>query len=620
MSASDPTARKRLPVNPSAEHLRKQAKRRARDEAIPLADAQHRLAREYGAKHWAELMRVVETMRHHGATKDFEALPAAANAGDLARVRALLATGDLTQHDLDLALARAVIRFAERAPIARLLVEHGADPDGQYGAEYGPIVLATGEALDVGGLQFLLDAGCDVTAGPVETKYGRQCALSAWLGTYLRGRNDAKRRGIDLLMARGAYVPREVTPALLAVHRDDALELGRIVDAEPALATRSWDTLPYVDLPGGTLLHYAAELGASACMGALLGRGANPNAPTSAGIVPIICAARGGSADDVRLLLDHGAHGWITDAAGRSAADHARVSVANPGRDAVVRVLSEIAFDDDAFRRAVDLLDRGDVDALRAHLRAEPRLATSRVHGESALTRGYFSRPTLLHFVAQNPNRSAHMPPRVLESARVILDAGADVDASTEHPMGGTTLALVASSGPAHADGLVAPLLALLVERGADPSHGLRAAVLHRRVDTVRRLHALGAKPTAVSAAGLGDLAVLRAFLDAGMAEEDRLLAGWAAAKNGQGGAIDLLVRAGLDPDVRLPRPFSPTMLHEAAWHGERAACERLIAHGADRTLRDAQYDGTPADWARHAGHAELATWLAGPDQRAPEP
>lgn len=277
MSASDPTARKRLPVNPSAEHLRKQAKRRARAASIPLSDAQHLLAREYGAKHWAELMHVVETMRSRSGAKDFEALPAAANAGDLARVRELLATRDFTQHDLDLALARAVIRFAERAPIARLLVENGADPDGQYGASYGPIVFATGEALDVDGLEFLIDHGCDVTAPPVETKYGVQCVLSAWLGSYVRGRNDAKRRGIDLLLARGAYIPPEVTPVLLAVLRDDAAALGRCLDADPSLVTRSWPSFPYVDLPGATLFQYAAELGATACQRALRDRGANVN-------------------------------------------------------------------------------------------------------------------------------------------------------------------------------------------------------------------------------------------------------------------------------------------------------------------------------------------------------
>ncbi len=609
----------RLPHRPSAEHLRKQAKRLARRDALSLADAQHRLARDYGARHWAELMATVESMRrgedrleHTPTSHDFAPLPAAANANDLDRVRELLAAGDFTPHDLDLALARAVLRFDERASIARLLVEHGADPDGQYGADYGPIVFVTGEALDVEGLVFLIEVGGDVTAPPIDTKFGPQCALSCWLGSYLRGRNLAKQRGIDVLLEHGAYLPPEVTPPLLAIHRDDAAALARELDAEPSLATRAFDALPYVELPGGQLIHYAAELGATDCLRALLDRGADANARTPAGTMPLMCAARGGAPGDARLLLDHGARGWIADEAGKTAADHARDAQANPHRDANTRLLTEIGFRDAGLARAVALLDAGEVEALATLLRAQPQLVTARVEDDSALTRGYFARPTLLHFVALNPGRPGlvGMPPRIVESTRTILDAGAEVDASTDSVGGGTTLALVASSEPAHQAGVVEPLLDLLIARGADPTLGLRAAILHRQVATTRGLLARGGRVTAVAAAGLDDVGALRALLARGVTDDERLEAGWAAAMNGAAGALDALIGAGLDVDARLPRPYAPTMLHEAAINAQRAACELLVAHGADRTLRDNQFDGTPADWARHAGHTALADWL----------
>src|SRR5215831_11029356 len=51
-----------LPEKPSAEHLRKQAKDLARGEAIQLAAAQRRLAREYGYKSWSELIRHVKSL------------------------------------------------------------------------------------------------------------------------------------------------------------------------------------------------------------------------------------------------------------------------------------------------------------------------------------------------------------------------------------------------------------------------------------------------------------------------------------------------------------------------------------------------------------------------------
>jgi ATP-dependent Lon protease len=51
--------RKRLPENPSAENLRKQAKQLAKDEGLQLAAAQRRLANEYGFQNWAALMDAV---------------------------------------------------------------------------------------------------------------------------------------------------------------------------------------------------------------------------------------------------------------------------------------------------------------------------------------------------------------------------------------------------------------------------------------------------------------------------------------------------------------------------------------------------------------------------------
>jgi hypothetical protein len=240
------------------------------------------VARDHGFDHWDQLVAHVESLRdatdawRHDAAAN---LPNAANAGDLAKVRALLEMGEFTQHDLDLALARAVLRFSERREIAELLVGHGADPDGQYGSEYGPIVFVTGECLDPDGLQFLIDHGADVAFAPVATKYGAQCPLSSVLGSYLRGCNPAKHRAIDLLLAHGAHVPVEVTPPILAIHRGDADALAALVAAEPALVHRTMQ-LPYGNLPlaGATLLHCAVELGELACLDLLVERGADLNA------------------------------------------------------------------------------------------------------------------------------------------------------------------------------------------------------------------------------------------------------------------------------------------------------------------------------------------------------
>ena len=285
MSPSQP-ARKRLPVKPSEEHLKKQAKRRAKLNGVPLAEAQHHLAQEYGSRNWAELMHIVETMRR-GADQMMnvqyvmEALPKAANSSDIEKVREILASGGFTQHDLDLALARSLCNFKNSAPIAQLLLDHGADPDGQYGSDYGPVIFVTGETLDVDALQFLIDAGADVTAPPIDTKYGRQCLLSYWLGAYVRGRNDVKHRGIELLLARGAFVPPEVPPELLAIHCGKAEALATMLDKDPSLVRRRYPDMPYgnIELRGATLLHAAVEFGETECINALCDRHADINAP-----------------------------------------------------------------------------------------------------------------------------------------------------------------------------------------------------------------------------------------------------------------------------------------------------------------------------------------------------
>ncbi|MEM6334125.1 MAG: ankyrin repeat domain-containing protein [Planctomycetota bacterium] len=247
------SARKHFPVNPSLEHLQKQAKRRAKQQPdLTLAKAQHLLVKEYGCRDWVELTRVVATMSRQASRDAFEELPKAVNARDLDQIKAILASGEFTQHDLDLALACSALRFDERGEIARLLLDHGADPDGQYGsAGYGPIVFLTGEGLEPEGLAFLLDAGCDVTFAPIDTKYGKHGVMSHWLGTYVRGRNEPKHRGLRLLL-----------------------------DADPDLVHRRYSDMPYghMRLRGATLLHLAIDFQEAECVDLLLDRGANINA------------------------------------------------------------------------------------------------------------------------------------------------------------------------------------------------------------------------------------------------------------------------------------------------------------------------------------------------------
>ncbi len=282
--------RRKLPVNPSLEHLQKQAKRRAKQSpSLKLATAQHQLAREYGCKNWAELARMVETMSRGAeylayAPDQSEPLPKAARRMDFDTVRAILGGGDFTQHDLDQGLAHALWYVGENSwtqakAMADLLLGHGADPDGQYGGNYGPIVFGTAECLQPESLQYLIEAGADVTLPPVATKYGTVSLAAHALGTYNRGRNERKHRFIDILLREGAWFPPEITPPMLAIHRGDARQLGDLLEGDPGLLTRRFPDMPYgnIELRGATLLHCAVEFGEIECLDELFRRQADIN-------------------------------------------------------------------------------------------------------------------------------------------------------------------------------------------------------------------------------------------------------------------------------------------------------------------------------------------------------
>jgi len=234
-------SRKRLPIKPSEEHLRKQAKRRVKlDPKLQLADAQHQLAKEYGCKSWPELMHVVETM-NRGADQlayvkyEMEALPEGCQCERHREGARDTDLGEFTQHDWIwrwhgrcCGSKSAATSRGSCWNTARILT-------GNMVPIMGRLFLWTGECLDPDGLQFLIDAGANVTFEPIDTKYGRQCPLSHFLGTYVRGQNEPKHRGIEILRKAGAYVPPEVSPSILAIHAGDAMKLADLLDSDPSL-------------------------------------------------------------------------------------------------------------------------------------------------------------------------------------------------------------------------------------------------------------------------------------------------------------------------------------------------------------------------------------------------
>lgn len=257
---------------------------------------------------------------------------------------------------------------------------------------------------------------------------------------------------------------------------------------------------------------------------------------------------------------------------------------------------------DPSFRRAVNLLDAGDVEGLRAHLKEHPKLIRQRVTFEGG---NYFRNPSLLEFVAENPVRRGKLPANILELVKVILNAGPEQSALDE------TLMLVATGSTPRECGVQVALLRLLWERGADADSAIRAAALHGEFESVKALLNCGARMDLSVAAALGRTDEFERVLP-GASPEDRHLALTTASDFGHAEIVRLLLDSGEDPNRYNPvgGHSHTTPLHQAAAAGHTDVVRLLVERGARLDLKDILWHATPAEWARQAGQTAIESYL----------
>ena len=284
------------------------------------------------------------------------------------------------------------------------------------------------------------------------------------------------------------------------------------------------------------------------------------------------------------------------------------------------------------FGEALAALDAGDAGRLRTMLASDPSLVTARTNLDPPY--GYFTGAMLLHHVAGNPGRDTRLPPNIVEIARVLLDAGADVDAVTIGPspsnspdtQGASTMGLVLTSKQASDMNVSGALIDLLLERGAaldvHAAGALDGSLANHAPRAAEKLMALGAAPDLFAAAALGRMDLLAAFFDARgeliapptrhgkeMAARDAIgLALLYAYVRSQPDAVDFLLEK--DGNWNMTGVNNGTALHRAAWAGDLAMVKRLVAKGADINNRDNPFFGTPMDWAWHNKQHEIVRWI----------
>jgi hypothetical protein len=242
------------------------------------------------------------------------------------------------------------------------------------------------------------------------------------------------------------------------------------------------------------------------------------------------------------------------------------------------------------FEDAADAIIAGDVAKLTALLRANPELVYQRS------TRAHEA--PLLHYVAANGVEDYRQvsPPNAVEVATVLLDAGAEPDATSNAYGGGwTALGLVATSTPPRQASVQIPLIELLLERGAaiDDERKGSGIVMHALnngcPEAARALADRGARiPDVIAAVGVGRPDLVER-LAAGASASELGIALHYAAGNADLAMIDLLIRLGAQLETR--NEYGGTVLGQALWfawhagpHGIEdhvAAIDALIAAGA---------------------------------------
>jgi peptide-methionine (S)-S-oxide reductase len=259
------------------------------------------------------------------------------------------------------------------------------------------------------------------------------------------------------------------------------------------------------------------------------------------------------------------------------------------------------------FREAVSAVDAGDLNALQTLLVEHPALLRDRIdYGE-----GYFHRPYLLWFVAENPIRNGRLPRNIAEVTRFLLDKARSQGVDSLPEQIDYALELVCSGRVPREQGVQGELIDLLVDAGANPDKAMVSALAHRETAAVERLLEHGATLTLLAAACLGRREDVARLLSASVAE-DRQAALAGAALYGEAQSLRSLIERGVDVNAYNPPGFHAhgAALHHAVDSGSLEAVQVLVVAGAGLDQKDRLFHATPLGWAEYLGREEIAAFL----------
>jgi peptide-methionine (S)-S-oxide reductase len=275
---------------------------------------------------------------------------------------------------------------------------------------------------------------------------------------------------------------------------------------------------------------------------------------------------------------------------------------------------------DELFGYAVTAIDAGNVGELERIITEHSRLVHDRLESPGAWLRdkvgdalhGFFQKPYLLWFVAEDPVRNGKLPANIAEVTRVIILSAEREGVRSLREQLDYALRLVAWSWIARDCNVQIELLDVLIDAGASPDGGPDDALVNGNFAAAAHLVARGAKLTLATALCLGlwdDVKNLGSTAGA----LERQFAFILAALGGRDEALARVIELGVDLNAPSADLYShATALHHAVSSGSLEAVKVLVEAGACLDTKDGVHGGTPLGWAEYGKHDEIVEYLRG--------
>jgi peptide-methionine (S)-S-oxide reductase len=263
---------------------------------------------------------------------------------------------------------------------------------------------------------------------------------------------------------------------------------------------------------------------------------------------------------------------------------------------------------DESFRAAVTAIDAGDLATVERLIAANPALVRERLDSPGPWLRnavgkainGFFRRPYLLWFVAEDPVRNGKLPQNIAAIARAIIDAARREDVPKLQEQLDYALKLVSWSWIARECGVQIALIDVLVDAGASINGNSDDALVNGNFAAAEHLVDRGAELTLSTALCIGRWDDADRLMTTA-SKDQKQFAFVLSALNGKAEALRRLIHAGVDLN-RPTRNLYPhgTPLHHAVCSGSLEAVQVLVDAGAKLDTKDTAWGGTPLGWAEH--------------------